>query len=242
MTVNAAFEEPTIPLRARRTLAAVWISLGLHAAVIALVQVAPPGATGSGGPVIEARLVSANAQTADPQAPDEVSDQPTVLAPSALAEAQPVPQIAPQPASTQPEVTAPPTSTPTPTESVPTTSPAPAVAITSSVDLTYYSARDVDVLPRALHEVQPNYPAEPDRQRISGKVRLLLKIEADGRVSDIEVVSADPPGMFDEAAVKAFRSARFVPAEKNGRSVRARTLIQVEFDWAGRLPLTSDEQ
>lgn len=240
MTVNTAFEEPTIPLRARRTLAAVWISLGLHAAVIALVQVAPPGAMGSDGPVIEARLVSANAQSDETQAPVEVPDRPTVLAPSALAESQPIPQIEPQPASSQPEATAPPT--PMPTGPVPTTSPAPAGAITSSVDLTYYSARDVDVLPRALHEVQPNYPAEPDRERISGKVRLLLKIEADGRVSDIEVVSADPPGMFEVEAVEAFRTARFAPAEKNGRPVRARTLIQVEFDWAGRLPLTSDEQ
>ncbi|MGV8992442.1 MAG: TonB family protein [Thiobacillus sp.] len=240
MAVNTAFEEPTIPLRARRALAAVWISLGLHAAVIALVQVVPPGATGSGGPVIEARLVSANTQPADPQALVEASDQSTVLAPSAVAEAQPVPQIVPQPASSQPEVTAPPP--PTPTESVPTTNRAPAVAITSSVDLTYYSARDVDVLPRALHEVQPNYPAEPDRERISGKVRLLLKIEADGRVSDIEVVSADPPGLFEVEAVEAFRTARFAPAEKNGRPVRTLTLIEVEFDWEGRPPLTSDEQ
>jgi len=240
MTVNTDFEEPTIPLRARRTLAAVWISLGLHAAVIALVQVAPPGATGSGGPVIEARLVSASAQTADSQAPDEVSDQPTVLAPSALAEAQPVPQIAPQPASTQPEVTAPPI--PTPTGPVPASSLDPAVAITSSVDLTYYSAREVDVLPRALREVQPDYPAEADRQRISGKVRLQVKIEADGRVSDVEVVSADPPGVFDEAAVKAFRTAHFAPAEKNGLLVRAQALILVEFDWEGRPPLTPGEQ
>ena len=232
MTVNTDFEEPTIPLRARRTLAAVWISLGLHAAVIALVQVAPPGAMGSGGPVIEARLVSASAQTADPQAPDEVSDRPTVLAPSMVAEAQPVPKIAPQPASSQPEAAAQPAATPT--GPVPASSSAPAVAITSSVDLTYYGARDVDVLPRTLREVQPDYPAEADRQRLSGKVRLQVKIEADGRVSDIEVVSADPPGVFDEAAVKAFRAARFVPAEKNGRPVRVRVLIPVEFDWEGR--------
>lgn len=232
MTVNTDFEEPTIPPRVRRALAAVWISLGLHAAVIALVQVAPPGSRGSGGPVIEARLVSASAKAADPQAPNELSDQPSVLAPSALAEAQPVPQIAPQPASTQPEAAA--QSAATLTGPVPGSSPAPAVAITSSVDLTYYGARDVDVLPRALREVQPDYPAEADRQRMSGKVRLQVKIEADGRVSDIEVVSADPPEVFDEAALKAFRAARFVPAEKNGRPVRVRVLIPVEFDWEGR--------
>lgn len=232
MTKNTAFEAPTIPLRARRTLAAVWISLGLHAAVIALVQVAPPGVMGSSGPVIEARLVSANAQPDEMQAPVEVPDPPTVLAPSVLAEAQPVPHTAPQPATVQPETMVQPVAPPT--GPVPASSPAPAVAIISSVDLTYYGARDVDVLPRTLREVQPDYPAEADRQRMSGKVRLQVKIEADGRVSDIEVVSADPPGMFDEAAVTAFRAARFVPAEKNGRPVRVRVLIPVEFDWEGR--------
>ncbi|MBT9589675.1 MAG: TonB family protein [Thiobacillus sp.] len=232
MPVNASFEEPGIPPRARRALAAVWISLGLHAAVIALVQVAPPGATGSGGPIIEARLVSASTSATDPQAPNERIGQPTVLAPSALAEAQPVPRIIPQPETTQPDaLVQPSTVSPGPLSA---SSPAPAVAITSLVDLTYYGARDVDVLPRALREVQPDYPTEADRQRISGKVRLQVKIEADGRVSDIDVVSADPPGVFDEAAVRAFRAARFVPAEKNGRPVRVRVLIPVEFDWEGR--------
>lgn len=231
MPVNASFEEPGISPRARRALAAVWISLGLHAAVIALVQVAPPGATGSGGPVIEARLVSASPPAADPQASNERT-QPPVLAPSALAEAQPVPGIMPQPETTQPDaLVQPATVSPGPLSA---SSPAPALAITSSVDLTYYGARDVDVLPRALREVQPDYPTEADRQRISGKVRLQVKIEADGRVSDIDVVSADPPGVFDEAAVRAFRAARFVPAEKNGRPVRVRVLISVEFDWEGR--------
>src|SRR4030065_17092 len=56
MPVNASIEEPTIPPRLRRPLAAVWISLGLHAALIALVQVAPPAAMSLGEPVIEGRL------------------------------------------------------------------------------------------------------------------------------------------------------------------------------------------
>jgi protein TonB len=118
--------------------------------------------------------------------------------------------------------------------SAPTAATTPAAAITSSVDLTYYSAREVDVQPRALREVVPDYPADADHQQLSGRVRLGLKLEADGRVSDIEVVSANPPDIFDESALKAFRTARFVPAQKNGRPVRARILIEVVYDWEGR--------
>ena len=80
----------------------------------------------------------------------------------------------------------------------------------------------------------PDYPSDADRRRLSGKVRLQLKLEADGRVSDIGIVSASPPGVFDESAIKAFREARFAPAQKNGRPVRSRVVIEVLYDWEGR--------
>lgn len=108
------------------------------------------------------------------------------------------------------------------------------MAITSSVDLTFYSARELDVQPRALREIVPDYPPGADRQQLSGKVRLQLKLEADGRVGDIEIVQADPPDVFNESAIRAFRDARFAPAQKNGRPVRAQVLIEVVYDWEGR--------
>ena len=121
--------------------------------------------------------------------------------------------------------------------SVPVASTAPApltAASTGSVDPTYYTAHDLDAHPRPLDEVLPNYPAEADRQGVSGKVRLQLKLETDGRVSDIEVLSATPPGVFDESALQTFRDARFSPAQKNGRLVPALVLIEVVYDWEGR--------
>jgi protein TonB len=70
----------------------VWISLGLHAALIALVQVAPPPAVNLGEPVIEARLVPAhtaqpdaeNPPAAEADAPEKLPDIPPqpLLAPS----------------------------------------------------------------------------------------------------------------------------------------------------------------
>jgi protein TonB len=245
MPVNASFDEPTIPLRLRRPLAAAWISLGLHAALIALVQVAPPTSLSLGEPVIEARLVSTHAAPPTVEVlplapaveiPDDTPEDVPVLAPSETAEALPVAEpVVPPFAQPAPTATTAQPAAPAPAASPPAAAaPMPGVTITSSVDLTYYSARDVDVHPRALREIVPDYPADADRQRLSGKVRLQLKLEADGRVSDIDIESATPPGLFEDSAIRAFRDARFAPAQKNGRPVRALVLIEVVFDWEGR--------
>ena len=250
--MSAAVDEPTIPPALRRPLAAAWISLGLHVALIALVQVAPPAAMSLGDPVIEARLVSRHAESPEVEAPpltpevktpDDTPEKVPLLAPSETAEALPVAAPAPSPpaqavppaAPAQPTTAAPVAAVPQPMPAAaPPVEPAPAATITSSVDLTYYSARDLDVHPRALREIVPDYPADADRKRLSGKVRLQLKLEADGRVTDIDVVSATPPEVFNESARKAFREARFAPAQKNGRPVRALVLIEVVYDWEGR--------
>lgn len=249
--MSHSFEEPTLPQlspRTQRALVAGWISLGLHAAVIALVQVAPPAAVSLGEMVIEARLVSRQpapvAALAPPPetaaSPPEAPAETPRLAPSDAADTLPVvrPEVAPpKEVSPVPAPAPAPAAPATPAEpavAAPLPAPAPATAIASAVDLTYYSARDVDVHPRALHEVIPVYPADADRRRVSGKLRLQLKLQADGRVSDIEVLSASPPGVFDESALLAFRSARFAPAQKNGRPVRALVEIEVVYDWAGQ--------
>lgn len=242
--MNAGFDKPTIPPWLRRPLAAVWISLGLHAVVIALVHVAPPAGGGVAAPVIEVRLVSAPAVPSVAETLPSDTREPDFapaaqLAPSATAEALPVPQPVAQP--TSPPVTATPHDAPPAPPAVPAAAPAssaasgpaPGAALTSGVDLTYYSARDLDVQPRALREIRPEYPSEADRQKLSGTLRLQLKLEADGRVSDVDVVSATPPGLFEKSAIRAFRDARFVPAQKNGRPVRALLLIEVVYDWEG---------
>lgn len=244
---DAHADAPGIPPRLQRPLAAIWISVGLHAALIALVQVAPPSTPSLGAPAIEARLVTRHTAPiaeatppAEPEAdaPETPPPATPVLAPSPAPEALPV--APPPPAAAPPRETPP--AAPVVAEPAPSVPPAqaatPAAApdaiLTSSVDLTYYSARDVDVHPHALLKIVPEYPPDADHQRLSGKVRLQLKLEADGRVSDIEVVEAQPPGVFDASALKAFRDARFAPAQKKGRPVRALVLIEVVYDWEGR--------
>jgi len=246
--VSATFDEPSIPPRLRRPLAAIWISLGLHAAVIALVQVSPPAGVNAEEPVIDVRLVSPPAAppAVETPPPPPVARKPDVAPvarlvpraePEALPVAKPVAQPAEPPAVEEPPAEPQPTAPAVPAAvAAPSGSPVPAPAqtLTSSVDLTYYSARDLDVQPHALQAIRPDYPSAADRQRLSGKLRLQLKLEADGRVVDVDVVSATPPGVFEDSAIKAFREARFAPAQKNGRPVRALVLIEVLYDWEGQ--------
>jgi protein TonB len=238
--MNPPAEEPAIPRRLRRPFAAVWISLGVHAALIALVQVAPPAASHGRETVIEARLVERHAAAVvDTPFPDPAArTEERVQLPSEAA--APLPVATPPPPAAAPEAAsavAPAGGQPEPPASeapASVSAAAPVAAITSAVDLTYYSVRDLDVQPRALREIVPEYPYDADRQHLSGKVSVQLKLEADGRVGDLEIVSATPPGVFEASALEALRTARFAPAQKNGRPVRAQVVITIEYDWEGR--------
>lgn len=243
MESNAALEEPSIPRHVQRPLGALWISIGLHASMIALVQVAPTTGAGTGARLIEARLVNVPAP-APRSAPDASAPHAPRLAPAARDEAATIEPVAPlaeaspsdgaEPEEAVSDATEPPRDPLAAAPATPPEAPTPPVAVASGVDLTFYSARELDVQPRAVNDIAPTYPEEADRQRISGKVVLELKLEADGRVLDASVVRASPPGIFDAASVAAFEQARFVPAIKNGQPVRAKMLIEVTYDWAGQ--------
>jgi outer membrane biosynthesis protein TonB len=44
------------------------------------------------------------------------------------------------------------------------------------------------------------------------------------------VTDAAPGGVFEQVAQQALANAAFYPAQKEGRTVRSRILIKVEFD------------
>jgi protein TonB len=102
----------------------------------------------------------------------------------------------------------------------------PAVA-----DSRHYPANELDVRPGIKVRVNPAYPARAARENVSGKAVLRLYIGADGAVERVEVERATPPGYgFEESAASAFSGARFSPAMKDGKRVRALMRIEVSFD------------
>lgn len=198
---GSRFEEPVITDRYKWPLVALWISIGLHVALIALVKIVPPPAVQIGH-TLEARLMPA----AQP------SDVPLYLPELAASTLDEVLAYAPPPV---PASETPAQDTGTPEQA----SPIPQIEIPLAVDLHYYRARELDVVPNG------ELPDPVVPETLTGKIRYELKIEPDGRVSDVEVVSVDLVPGSDSAVLAAteatLRATRFKPGMKNGRPVRA---------------------
>jgi vitamin B12 transporter len=85
--------------------------------------------------------------------------------------------------------------------------------------------------PEAIDAVAAEYPAEAMQARVEGTVVLRLNIDAEGTVTEAEVIEPAGHG-FDEAARAAALRARYRPARRGDTSVASRILVRVEF----RLP------
>ena len=96
-------------------------------------------------------------------------------------------------------------------------------------DATYYGVRQLDVYPTPTAPIEIAYPASAREAGSSGRVNLLLLISETGRVDDITVIDAEPPGVFDAAARRVFENVQFTPGERAGRRVRARLVVEVNF-------------
>lgn len=94
----------------------------------------------------------------------------------------------------------------------------------------YYSSREVDEPAKAVGDALLVYPHEALQLRVPGEVKLRLFIDEFGTLVRSEVVSADPQGIFEEAALQALNGMRFSPARKGEQTVRSQRNVQITFD------------
>ncbi len=78
---------------------------------------------------------------------------------------------------------------------------------------------------RWLGGAQIVYPEEARAAGIEGQVTVRYRIRSDGSVDHVEVVTSDPPGVFDDAAVLAVRTWRYQPATVDGKPVDVPNVI-----------------
>lgn len=70
--------------------------------------------------------------------------------------------------------------------------------------------------PNPIYRPSPVYPAGARAQKIQGRVIVSYSVSPSGAVSNVRVVSASPPGIFNAAAVAAVRQWRFKPSAQGG--------------------------
>lgn len=85
---------------------------------------------------------------------------------------------------------------------------------------------DTDIVP--LVRVDPEYPPRAQQQGIEGYVDVEFTISAVGTVKDPFVIGADPPFVFDRAALRAIRRWRYNPRIEAGSAVE-RSGVQVRL-------------
>ena len=216
-SVITSLEEPSIPEKLKWPLAALWISLGLHGALIALVQIAPPPSAPSSG-TIQARLVSTPPPLTEQELLPSVDGEETITPdiPETEKFVDPLTEPSPPLEAMRPDPAPPPESA------------IPQLKIPLAVDLHYYTGRELDQTPRG-NLPDPNFP-----DAMSGKIRFEVKIEESGRVSEVEVIeSYSLSSVYREsieAAREAIRATRFTPGIKNGRPVRAVVIYELTIN------------
>lgn len=86
-------------------------------------------------------------------------------------------------------------------------------------------AAPVTAAPRAVvSRVAARFPESALRRQLEGEVELAVLIRADGSVASVEVLRADPPGVFDREALRAVQRWRYAPA-----ATESRTRVVVQF-------------
>jgi len=79
------------------------------------------------------------------------------------------------------------------------------------------------------HFVKPVYPPDAQARGLSGSVELEFTLAPDGKVTDIQVQSAEPRGIFEQAAIDALSQSRYEPVQRDGVAVAQRVRIRLRF-------------
>lgn len=207
-------DSPGIPAAEGRLAFAIALSAALHVVLIHFLAMQPGGSAILHSSPIQARLVRAEAA----QAP---ARRVPVPVPRALAPA-PMPAASSDPVSGQDDPDNP--------QSRADDASAATPGFPAIPDLVHYAANDLDVYPRLQGALNADYPEPAHAQGVAGTVTLLVLIDEAGRVTGTSVVDAVPEGLFDDSARQALSRAAFIPAQRDGRRVRSRILVSVNYE------------
>lgn len=92
-----------------------------------------------------------------------------------------------------------------------------------------YKLSDIDEPPRVIRAFPPKYPAIAKEEKIEGRIVVELVVTKEGTPRDEWVIDAEPPDIFEVAALEAVRKYQFAPGKKNNEAVDVRVKLPIRF-------------
>ncbi len=93
-----------------------------------------------------------------------------------------------------------------------------------------FSRSEVDSVPMAMVKTPPVYPYTAKRLNLSGKVKVKFLVRANGHVSEVQILSAEPEKIFNKSVIQAVSSWRFKPGKIGGQAVDTWMQTTIIFD------------
>lgn len=112
----------------------------------------------------------------------------------------------------------------------PSTAPIPPPLPALPLETRYYLASEVSEKAEPIEIPPLLYPEDAYLRRIEGTVVLRVFINASGGIDSVDILSAQPPDMFERSALDAVLSTRFHPARLFGRPVNSQKTLEIRFD------------
>ncbi|HEY4644717.1 MAG TPA: TonB family protein [Steroidobacteraceae bacterium] len=93
----------------------------------------------------------------------------------------------------------------------------------------------------AILQPQPEFPDKARADSIEGWVTVSYVIGRDGRVSNVDIVAAQPRNVFESAVRRAVRSWRFEPMTVDGTTVEQKKTQTIRFSLSDVQPADADD-
>ena len=84
----------------------------------------------------------------------------------------------------------------------------------------------------AFHAVVPEFAKH--RERLKGSVKVTFRLDRQGRVKDLKVVSTNSNPWTQETATRMIRAAKFPPIPKKVIAEQGHDWVDVEAEWSFR--------
>ncbi|HDR2159494.1 TPA: TonB system transport protein TonB [Enterobacter cancerogenus] len=146
----------------------------------------------------------------EPEPEPEVVPEPPKEAPVVIHKPEPKPKPKPKPKPVKKVEERPKREErPVETRTAPVQNTAPARTVMNNTPAVAKPTVAAPAGPRVLSRNQPQYPARAQALRIEGRVRVKFDVTPDGRVDNVQILSAQPSNMFERDVKAAMRKWRY---------------------------------